>query len=57
MSESGIFDVYNGSKHESSFGPGVAFGELAVLYNIRRSRSIDGTVNCFFFSILFSEKL
>ncbi|KAL7294389.1 hypothetical protein TKK_0012394 [Trichogramma kaykai] len=41
ISESGTFDVYHGNKYESSFGAGVVFGELAILYNTKRSRSID----------------
>lgn len=42
VSDKGIFDVYQGPTYESSFGPGVAFGELALLYNTKRMRSVDG---------------
>ncbi|XP_058805020.1 cGMP-dependent protein kinase, isozyme 1-like isoform X2 [Phymastichus coffea] len=41
VSEKGIFEVYQGPTYESSFGPGVAFGELALLYNTNRLRSVD----------------
>ncbi|KAH0561479.1 cGMP-dependent protein kinase, isozyme 1-like [Cotesia glomerata] len=41
VSADGEFDIYEGSKFQSSFGPGVAFGELALLYNTKRLRSIS----------------
>ncbi|KAJ8680185.1 hypothetical protein QAD02_015972 [Eretmocerus hayati] len=41
VSEKGVFQVYQGSTYESSFGPGVAFGELALLYDTKRLRSVD----------------
>ncbi|XP_051156962.1 cGMP-dependent protein kinase 1-like isoform X2 [Leptopilina boulardi] len=41
VSEEGKFDVYEGEIYKKSFGPGVAFGELALLYNIKRSNTID----------------
>lgn len=43
VSEKGMFEVYQGPIYESNFGPGVAFGELALLYNTKRLRSVDGT--------------
>ncbi|XP_024941303.1 cGMP-dependent protein kinase, isozyme 1 isoform X2 [Cephus cinctus] len=41
VSEEGEFDVYDGGDYQGSFGPGYAFGELALLYNMKRMRSID----------------
>ncbi|XP_057321919.1 cGMP-dependent protein kinase, isozyme 1-like isoform X2 [Microplitis mediator] len=41
VSEEGIFDIYKGEKYQGSFGPGVVFGELALLYNAKRFASID----------------
>ncbi|KAK0078373.1 hypothetical protein PV325_002567 [Microctonus aethiopoides] len=41
VSAEGEFDIYEGSKFQRSFGPGVAFGELALLYNTKRLRSIS----------------
>lgn len=43
VSAQGEFDIYNGKIFQRSFGPGVAFGELALLYNTKRLRSISGT--------------
>ncbi|KAK2587909.1 hypothetical protein KPH14_004002 [Odynerus spinipes] len=40
VSAEGEFDIYQGSKFQRSFGPGVAFGEIALLYNTKRLRSI-----------------
>ncbi|XP_015595455.1 cGMP-dependent protein kinase 1 [Cephus cinctus] len=40
VSAEGDFDIYDGNKFQRSFGPGVAFGELALLYNTKRLRSI-----------------
>lgn len=42
ISEQGKFDIYKGKEYQGSFGVGVAFGELALLYNVKRSVSIDG---------------
>ncbi|XP_003699906.2 cGMP-dependent protein kinase, isozyme 1 isoform X1 [Megachile rotundata] len=41
VSESGSFEIYVGKTYHGSFGPGVAFGELALLYNTKRQCSID----------------
>ncbi|XP_012273063.1 cGMP-dependent protein kinase 1 isoform X2 [Orussus abietinus] len=41
VSAEGEFDIYEGNKFQRSFGPGVAFGELALLYNTKRLRSIS----------------
>lgn len=41
VSAEGEFDIYQGSKFQGSFGPGVAFGEIALLYNTKRLRSIS----------------
>ncbi|XP_076626796.1 cGMP-dependent protein kinase, isozyme 1 [Colletes latitarsis] len=41
VSAEGEFDIYQGNKFQSSFGPGVAFGEIALLYNTKRLRSIS----------------
>ncbi|XP_034942128.1 cGMP-dependent protein kinase 1-like isoform X3 [Chelonus insularis] len=41
ISEEGTFDIYKGDQFQGSFGPGVAFGELALLYNVKRLVSID----------------
>ncbi|XP_047348576.1 cGMP-dependent protein kinase 1-like isoform X1 [Vespa velutina] len=40
VSAEGEFDIYQGSKFQRTFGPGVAFGEIALLYNTKRLRSI-----------------
>lgn len=42
VSAEGEFDIYQGDKFQRSFGPGIAFGELALLYNTKRLRSIKG---------------
>lgn len=42
VSAEGEFDIYQGSKFQRSFGPGIAFGEIALLYNTKRLRSISG---------------
>lgn len=42
MSAEGEFDIYQGTKFQRTFGPGVAFGEIALLYNTKRLRSIGG---------------
>ncbi|OXU28671.1 hypothetical protein TSAR_015407 [Trichomalopsis sarcophagae] len=44
VSAEGEFDIYRGTNFQHSFGPGVAFGELALLYNTKRLRSISGTL-------------
>ncbi|XP_076375179.1 uncharacterized protein LOC117218023 isoform X2 [Megalopta genalis] len=41
VSAEGEFDIYQGNKFQRSFGPGVAFGEIALLYNTKRLRSIS----------------
>ncbi|XP_023245421.1 cGMP-dependent protein kinase, isozyme 1-like [Copidosoma floridanum] len=41
VSEKGTFEIYQGPTYESCFGPGTAFGELALLYNTKRLRSVD----------------
>lgn len=43
VSAEGEFDIYEGNKFQRSFGPGIAFGEIALLYNTKRLRSISGT--------------
>lgn len=47
VSAEGEFDLYEGSRFQRSFGPGVAFGELALLYNTKRLRSISGIITMF----------
>jgi len=42
VSAEGEFDIYEGNKFQRSFGPGIAFGEIALLYNTKRLRSING---------------
>lgn len=42
VSAEGEFDIYAGNQFQRSFGPGIAFGELALLYNTKRLRSISG---------------
>ncbi|OAD60830.1 cGMP-dependent protein kinase, isozyme 1 [Eufriesea mexicana] len=41
VSAEGEFDIYQGDKFQRSFGPGIAFGEIALLYNTKRLRSIS----------------
>lgn len=41
VSAEGDFDIYEGNKFQRTFGPGVAFGEIALLYNTKRLRSIS----------------
>ncbi|CAK9821939.1 cGMP-dependent protein kinase, isozyme 1 [Anthophora retusa] len=45
VSEEGTFEIYVGNTYHGSFGPGVAFGELALLYDTRRLCSIDVNTN------------
>ncbi|XP_053986926.1 cGMP-dependent protein kinase, isozyme 1-like [Hylaeus volcanicus] len=45
VSEEGTFEIYVGNTYHGSFGPGVAFGELALLYNTERLCSIDANTN------------
>lgn len=45
VSEEGIFEIYVGNTYYGSFGPGVAFGELALLYNTKRQSSIHASTN------------
>lgn len=42
VSAEGEFDIYEGNKFQRSFKEGVAFGEIALLYNTKRLRSISG---------------
>ncbi|KAK2587910.1 hypothetical protein KPH14_004003 [Odynerus spinipes] len=41
VSERGTFEIYIGETYYGRFGAGVAFGELALLYNTKRLCSID----------------
>ncbi|XP_012265787.2 cGMP-dependent protein kinase, isozyme 1-like [Athalia rosae] len=41
VSAEGEFNIYEGDTLQRTFGPGVAFGELALLYNTKRLRSIE----------------
>lgn len=41
VSAEGKFDIYQGNDFQRSFGPGVAFGEIALLYNTKRLRTIS----------------
>ncbi|KZC13246.1 cGMP-dependent protein kinase, isozyme 1 [Dufourea novaeangliae] len=45
VSEEGRFEIYVGNTYHGCFGPGVAFGELALLYNTKRLCSIDANTN------------
>lgn len=47
VSAEGEFDIYEGNKFSRSFGPGIAFGELALLYKTKRLRSINGNYQLF----------
>ena len=42
VSAEGEFEVIKGKSKVDSFGPGVIFGELAILYNSKRLASIRG---------------
>jgi cGMP-dependent protein kinase len=42
VSAEGEFEVYVGTKKVLNFGPGRAFGELAILYNTKRNATIRG---------------
>jgi hypothetical protein len=42
VSAEGEFEVFVGTKKVLSFGPGRAFGELAILYNTKRNATIRG---------------
>jgi hypothetical protein len=44
VSAKGEFEVFVNNKKVNSFGPGRAFGELAVLYNTKRNATIRGKV-------------
>lgn len=44
MSAEGQFEVFVGTEKVFSFGPGRAFGELAILYNTKRNATIRGKV-------------
>jgi hypothetical protein len=44
VSAEGEFEVFVGNKKVLSFGPGRAFGELAILYNTKRNATIRGKV-------------
>ncbi|XP_063983781.1 cGMP-dependent protein kinase, isozyme 1-like [Diachasmimorpha longicaudata] len=41
VSETGEFEIFKGGEFQGSFGPGVAFGELALLYNVKRAVSVN----------------
>lgn len=41
VSAEGKFDIYQGNDFQRTFGPGVAFGEIALLYNTKRLRTIS----------------
>ncbi|KAL6418039.1 hypothetical protein ACFW04_012386 [Cataglyphis niger] len=45
VSAEGEFEIYQGSKFQRRFGPGIAFGEIALLYNTKRLRSINVKTN------------
>ncbi|KAF7403147.1 hypothetical protein HZH66_005414 [Vespula vulgaris] len=45
VSEKGTFEIYVGKTYHGKFGAGVAFGELALLYNTKRLCSIDVQTN------------
>jgi cGMP-dependent protein kinase len=42
VSAEGEFEVFVGTKKVLTFGPGRAFGELAILYNTKRNATIQG---------------
>jgi hypothetical protein len=44
VSAEGEFEVFVDNKKVNSFGPGRAFGELAILYNSKRNATIRGKV-------------
>jgi CRP-like cAMP-binding protein len=44
VSAEGEFEVFVDNKKVNSFGPGRAFGELAILYNTKRNATIRGKV-------------
>jgi len=44
VSAEGQFEVFVDNKKVNSFGPGRAFGELAILYNTKRNATIRGKV-------------
>ncbi|XP_076233538.1 cGMP-dependent protein kinase 1 isoform X2 [Calliopsis andreniformis] len=45
VSEEGLFEIYVRNIYHGSFGPGVAFGELALLYNIKRQCTVNVITN------------
>ncbi|XP_043258411.1 cGMP-dependent protein kinase 1-like [Colletes gigas] len=45
VSEEGNYEIYVDNTYHGSFGPGVVFGELALLYNTKRLSSIDVVTN------------
>ncbi|XP_076377428.1 cGMP-dependent protein kinase 1 isoform X1 [Megalopta genalis] len=45
VSEEGTFEICIGNVSHGAFGPGVAFGELALLYETKRLCSIDANTN------------
>lgn len=47
VSESGNFEIYVGKTYYGRFGAGIAFGELALLYDMKRLCSIDGIREAF----------
>ena len=44
MSAEGEFEVFVATKKVFNFGPGRAFGELAILYNTKRNATIQGKI-------------
>jgi CRP-like cAMP-binding protein len=44
VSAKGKFEVFVNDENVNSFGPGRAFGELAILYNTKRNATIRGKV-------------
>jgi CRP-like cAMP-binding protein len=44
VSAKGEFEVFVDNEKKNSFGPGRAFGELAILYNSKRNATIRGKV-------------
>jgi hypothetical protein len=44
VSAEGEFEVFVDNNKVNSFGPGTAFGELAILYNTKRNATIQGKV-------------
>ncbi|KAL7031736.1 hypothetical protein ACKWTF_007114 [Chironomus riparius] len=51
VSAEGMFDVIKGGNSMKTFGPGVVFGELSILYKARRFASIKALTFCKVFSL------